>query len=158
MDIEKIAEKLREWEYRVNAYQEGHYAKAESQIRWHYGLGLPTIIITTITASTIFANLQDSVSETTKIVLAGICLLSSILSAIQTFYSHAKRAERNRAVAATLSAVRREMDIFDMFPPKSEEEALQRVKELNDRLNEIAADAPVINLSNTSRILFSKKS
>jgi midasin (ATPase involved in ribosome maturation) len=146
MDIDKIREKLKDWETRVNAYQEGHYRKAKSQMTWHYILGLPTIILTTVTASTIFANLQDTVTKETKLFLIGISLLATVMSAVQTFYSHSKRAEKNRSVAAALGAARREIDSFEMFPPKNEEEAKKRIKELNKSLYDIAKDAPAIGV------------
>jgi hypothetical protein len=150
MDSEKILSKLKDWEHRVIAYQKAHSNKAESQMRWHYYVGLPTIILSTITASTIFANIQNNVDENTKLALACVCLTSAVLSAIQTFYSHAKRAEHNKAIAAELSAARREIDYFEMFPPKTEKEAKERIERINNKLNKIAKDAPVIIVNDTS--------
>lgn len=139
-----MREVLDTWKYRIRHYQKCYSKKAQKQMRWHYCLGLPVVILTTITASSLFADLQK-VPEA-KYLLGCLCLVSAILTSVQTFYSHAKHAEENKAASEGVSAVRREIEILELFPPKTEKEAKERMERLDIVLQDIAKKAPVVHV------------
>ena len=72
-------------------------------------------------------------------------IIAAILSAIQTFYSKAKRAENHRFVASQLVHLRRDIEIFERFVPVSKSEREQRIREINERISQIEDDSPTIN-------------
>jgi len=67
------------------------------------------------------------------------------LSAIQTFYSHAKRSEQHKTATAQLGRVRREIEIFEQFPPQSRKEQEEKIRQINDEMSKIDQDAPIIS-------------
>jgi len=77
--------------------------------------------------------------------VGAIGLIAAVLSAIQTFYSHAKRGEQHRTSAAQLGRVRREIEIFEQFTPQSKKEQEEKIREINEAMAKIEEDAPVVS-------------
>jgi hypothetical protein len=104
---------------------------------------LPATILITITGATLLANTDE---PWIRITVGIIGIIAAILSAIQTFYSYAKRAETHRLIASQLGQVRRDIEILERVVPKSETEMEQRIREINNSISEIDKEAPAIDI------------
>lgn len=139
---QKIQELIDDWKQRVNDNQKASYALAIKHNKYHYWIGLPATILTTIAGATLIAEAEE---PRIRITVGIVGIIAAILSAIQTFYSHAKRAENHRFVASQLVHVRRDIEIFERFVPDSKSEREQRIREIDERISQIENDAPAIN-------------
>lgn len=81
------------WKDRINKLQKAHYYIADRFEKYHYFIGLPATVLTAIAGATLFLDINQ---QWIKVAVGGVGLLAAILSAVQTFYSHAKRGEEHR--------------------------------------------------------------
>ncbi|GEP61953.1 SLATT domain-containing protein [Reyranella soli] len=66
-----------------------HAMNADKLERWHYWLGVPVVILTTIVGTTAFASLSD-LGNTRVLIAVGTGALSvsaAVLAALQTFFA-----------------------------------------------------------------------
>ncbi|MBN2389741.1 MAG: DUF4231 domain-containing protein [Anaerolineae bacterium] len=135
---------LKDWKRRIEINQQAHYLAATRYNKYHYWIGFPAIILATIAGATLLAEAKE---PWIRVSVGIVGLIAAVLSAIQTFYSHAKRAEAHRSVASRLGQVKREIEILEsMSPPKKSEQA-RIVQQINERLSEIDKEAPVVDFS-----------
>lgn len=138
-----IQELIDDWKLRVNDHQKANIALAIKHNKYHYWIGLPAIILTAIAAATLLAVAEGS---RIRITVGIVGIIAAILSAIQTFYSQAKRAENHRFVASQLVHIRRDIEIFERFVPDRKSEREQRFREIDERISQIEEDAPAIDV------------
>lgn len=141
-----IQELINDWKQRVDDNQKANFALAIKHNKYHYWLGLPAIIFTTVAGLTLLA---EGAEPRMRIVVGIVGIIAAILSAIQTFYSHAKRAENHRFEASQLVHVRRDIEIFERFVPDNRSEREQRFREIDERISKIEDDAPAVEVDAT---------
>lgn len=134
-----IQEVIDDWKERVNDRQKANYALALKHNKYHYWIGSPAFILTLIAGITL---LTEVVEPRIRITVGIVGIFAAILSAIQTFYSHAKKAENHRFIAAQLVHVRRDIEIFERFVPDRKSEREQRIREFEERISETEEAAP----------------
>jgi hypothetical protein len=130
-----------DWLSRIDSHQKAHYGIAGRFESYHYLIGLPATVLSTIAGATLFSEITD---PRIKMAIGVLGLLAAVLSAIQTFYSHAKRSEVHRFAAAQLGQIRRDIEILQQLPPENDSELDKKVHEINDRLSAIDKEAPVV--------------
>lgn len=138
----EIQDLIDDWKQRVNDHQKANYALAIKHNKYHYWIGLPATLLTMIAAATLLATAEES---RIKITIGIVGIIAAILSAIQTFYSQAKRAENHRFIASQLVHVRRDIEIFERFVPDRKSERQQRIREIDERISQIEEDTPAID-------------
>ncbi len=139
--MEHFIETIDDWNLRIEAHQRAHSVAAESLDRRHYLIGLPATILTAIAGGTL---LSDTTIVAVRIAAGIVGLLSAVLTAVQTFYSFAKRAETHRTTSAQLGEVRRALEILKQFPPAKPELQKKAIQEISARLAKIDSTAPVL--------------
>ncbi len=142
MDQGALNSTLSEWQERVSSYQSVHYLKASRLDKWHYTLGLPTIVLNVVATSVIF---MHSGQHPKLAIVAIVPLLAAVLTAVQTFYSHIRRAEKHRAISEQMGRIRRQIDLVKLFPP-NQRDAKSVLSALNDEIAKVSANAPTIRL------------
>jgi len=136
---------LKDWRSRIEPFQEEMGIAASRLQRKHYMFGVPSVILSTSAAATMFSSSGAGEEAVVPAVVVGtVSLLAAILAAVVTFFSHAKRAEQHRSVAAQLTGLRRLLDIHMMFPPETPEEMRAKLEELNKQISEATERAPTI--------------
>lgn len=131
-----------DWKQRVNDHQKSNYALAIKHNKYHYWIGLPAIILTVVVSATLLAEVAE---PRLRIPIGVVGIIAAILAGIQTFYSHAKRAEYHRFVASQLVHVRREVEIFERFVPDNISEREQRIREIDEKVPDVEDDDLPIN-------------
>jgi hypothetical protein len=140
----QIQDLLVDWKQRVNDHQKANHALAIKNYNYHYWIGVSAIIFTTIAGATLLAEVEG---PRIRIIIGIVGVIAAILSSIQTFYSHAKRAENHRLGESQLVHVRREIEIFERFVPDRKSEREQRIREIDERISEIEEGAPAIDVT-----------
>ncbi len=133
---------IADWKERIDRRQRAHFYVAEKFNKYHYAIGLPATICAAVAGATLFTEVSDA---RVRMAVGAIGLIAAVLSAIQTFYSHAKRGEQHRTSAAQLGRVRREIEIFEQFTPQSKKEQEEKIREINEAMAKIEEDAPVVS-------------
>jgi hypothetical protein len=135
---------LGSWWRRARESQTAHYRTARSLSQLNYRLGIPTVILSAIVGTSIFASLDEAPSISTKILLGIVSLGTAALSAIQTFLRSAERGEKHRAAGAAFGALRREIEQWQALPKMSEDQLVPFVDGLRKRFDELALHSPEI--------------
>jgi hypothetical protein len=138
-----ILDLIDDWKQRVNDHQKANYALAIKHSKYHYWIGVPATILTAIAAATLLAIAEES---RIRITIGIVGTIAAILSAIQTFYSQAKRAEHHRFEASQLVHIRRDIEIFERFVPDRKSEREQRIREIDERISQIEEDTPAMDV------------
>jgi hypothetical protein len=104
-----IAEANRYWQS-VGRKELAHYRAAEGDDRRNQWIGWPSVITSTIVATSIFAALNQSTEARTKIAAGFVAVVAAVLAALQTFLGYGERAEKHRLAGARYGKVRRQLD------------------------------------------------
>ena len=100
--------------YRSRAHQLGraHYEIADQAGRRHVVLGVPTLILSAVVSTSIFASIDSSPAEGWKIAAGLVAAAAADLAALQTFFGFAELAEKHKASGAAYLALRMRIENF----------------------------------------------
>jgi hypothetical protein len=142
-DLKKLVEGRR---LKLGALSRAHALAADRLSQWHFWLGVPVVILTTIVGTAAFAALSDLGKTTFLLTLiAGVLsILAAILSALQTFLDFQGRSQKHSSAASKLNALDRRFEraLFQ----KSPEIAVQYVEIVDDELSKIIQEAPRVSV------------
>ena len=128
----------------------GHYKSAEIAARKHRAIGIPSVALSAVVATSIFSTLNDSVHVSWRIATGVFALVAAILAALQAFLSFGDLAEKHKAAGARYGDVRRRIDLFivEYTGVKQadgvRDEALGKLKSLAEELGKLASDSPTL--------------
>jgi hypothetical protein len=130
---------------RVRAHRRAraHYLAAKRTSRMHNLLGIPTVILTAVVGTSIFATLSASKDNRLSIAIGVISVISTILVSLQTFFRFGEQAEKHRGAGVSFSAIKRKMDVLKVRIATSgidATDALAQVDDLIDKFNTLEAD------------------
>jgi hypothetical protein len=91
---------LASWGAKASEHRDAHANASVRLRRWHYMLGVPAIVLSSIVAMTVFATLQRSVSTEVAVGVGVLSVCAAILAACQTFLHCSDRAEAHRQASA----------------------------------------------------------
>lgn len=133
------------WRKRARQNQQSHWEEARRYEHANYLLGIPTVILSAVVGTSVFAALQKQVSFSIQITVGALSILVAVLAALQTFLGFSKRAEQHRTVAASYGAVRRRMETIGTLPLSLRGDPLETVREIQAELDNLAKTAPTIS-------------
>jgi hypothetical protein len=105
------------WHGRVRGAQQSHFQSAVACERKHLWLGLPTVLLSTVVGSSVFATLDKAATDREKLIVGSLSVCAAALAAIQTFLRYTERAERHRAAGAKFGALKKELEVALQYPP-----------------------------------------
>jgi hypothetical protein len=130
---------LKQWYERAGISQKAHHYSAE-----HFGnrsrqFGVPTIVLTTIVGTSVFASLGNNVNKWLQIFVGLLSIAAAVLAALQTFLGYTERGEKHRSAAAKYGAIGRELEamLVSTQPPSDTELA-----DVRKRLDALALETP----------------
>jgi len=147
---ETIETLISEWSGKIDQRQRGHFVQALRFGKYHYAIGMPAVVCATVAGATLFSEVSDA---RVRMAVGAIGLIAAVLSAIQTFYSHAARAEQHRTAAAQLGRVRRDVEILARFLPADTKEQEARIRAINESMAKIEEEAPVVGTSRVRGVI-----
>ena len=135
---------MTDWFRRVRESQQIHYECSNHFARLHLLIGIPTVLLSTLAGTAVFASLAKELGANEKIIVGLISVLAAALASLQTFLSMAKRSDSHRTIAAKYAAVRRRLEELKTQAPSVEElrSALAKVRQDMDALAETAPEVP----------------
>ena len=134
---------LKEWHSRNSITQIAHYLSADKFRNKKLLLGIPTVILTTIVGTSVFATLQNSSNDTepiVKILLGLASVTAAILSSLQTFLGYSERAEKHRLAGAKYGALGRELETLLTFPEDTIPQ--ETIDKIRIQLDGLAIESP----------------
>jgi hypothetical protein len=131
------------WYRRARESQFAHYAAASRYAILARLLGIPSVALSAVAGTALFATLQEeSASVGLRLALGLVSVLAGVLAALQTFLGFGERADRHRAAGSAYGAVRREIEQYHAVPPRTAEAVEVVMNRLRERLDAIAGKAP----------------
>ncbi|MFM7512454.1 MAG: SLATT domain-containing protein [Cyanobium sp.] len=137
-----INDLLETWYRRLREAQFSHYEAAKAFELMNYWLGIPSIVLSTVLGTSIFATLGESVNTNIQILFGLVSVLAAILTGLQTFLKFSERAEKHRAIAARYGSLRREIEELAYLGQGITKEMITPLRESIDRLAEEAPNIP----------------
>jgi|ERR1017187_5285138 hypothetical protein len=136
---------LARWRKRARQNQYSHWEEARKYENRNYLLGIPTVILSAIVGTSVFAALQKQVSFSVQITVGALSIVAAVMAALQTFLGFSKRAEQHKTVAASYGAVRRRMETLGTLPEPLRGDPLETVREIQSELDNLAKTAPTVS-------------
>lgn len=137
---------LGSWYRRARESQFAHYHAANHYAASSRWLGIPSVLLSAVVGTALFATLQHNGIPPTLQVGAGlIALTAAALSTLQTFLGYDERAAKHRAAAAAYGAVRREIEQHQVLRPRSRADADSLIDTVRHHLDDVSASSPDIS-------------
>ena len=131
---------LRHWRDRAKNVQDSHYDASATLKRLHYSTGLPLVVLSALSTSTLLTDMAAFVPYS-KLITSILTLLVTVLAAIQAFMGFEKRSELHYRAGAKYGALKREIESCD--PETMGDEELTKIRQTWDALTE---ETPIIPL------------
>ncbi len=135
---ETLQKIITNWYNELDIKQKGHYLTTLRFEKYHYGIGLPSTILSAVAGASFLTAQSNPVI---KIIAGSIALLAAIFAAIMTFYSYSKRSEQHRTSAAHYNDIKRQLSYLPEFFPESPKEQEKVITEINMQISAIDDDA-----------------
>ena len=103
---------MHNWHAMLAVLQKGNFIAAARYERRNKLLGLPTIILSTVVGTAIFASVGEGTMAKpwVKIVTGLLSVAAAVLSSLQTFLSYAESAQKHKAAGQKYGVLRREIE------------------------------------------------
>ncbi|MBD2023793.1 SLATT domain-containing protein [Leptolyngbya sp. FACHB-711] len=135
-------ELLEAWYRRLRESQFSHYEAAKAFERMNYWLGIPSVMLSTVLGTSIFATIGESVNTNVQILFGLVSVVAAVLTGLQTFLRFSERSEKHRAIAARYGSLRREIEELSAVGENFTREMITPLRESIDRLAEEAPNVP----------------
>jgi hypothetical protein len=133
-----------DWFRRTRESQTLHYRCANHFSRLHLLLGIPTIVLSAVVGTAVFASLEREASGDLRIAVGMLSVLAAVLGGLQTFLGYAERSNRHRATGAGYSAMRRRLELLKTFSAADQAAIASALGDIAKRLDELAESAPEV--------------
>jgi hypothetical protein len=137
-------ELLRGWLLHAHKGRDRHDSAARRYEGRRSGLGVPTIVLSTVVGTSVFASLGHSPATWAKVSVGLLSVTAALLSALQTFFDYPGRAERHRMAAAKYKTVIRELEEFLAMPDPSATRDHAWLDALRQRFDALEEETPVV--------------
>jgi hypothetical protein len=128
-----------DWYKRIVTVAHGHYRAALRYSRLNYWLGFPTVILTTVVGTSVFATLQEKPEFWWQITVGLMSIAAAILSALQSFLAYSDKAEKHRVAGAKYNALGRELELL-----LSQNDDWSTLDSIRQRVDALAQESPHI--------------
>jgi len=144
-DWTAITPLLQAWSEKAHDHEKTNYEAAHVYRKRYSQLGIPLVILTAVVGTGIFGTLEKSASVAWRVAVGVLSVLTTILTAIQTFLRYGEKAEKHRNVAVRYGEIRRDIDLTLALPPALRGDAKKFLETIKAQLDAIEADAPEID-------------
>lgn len=145
---EKKKKLISDWHRRCRQSQRLNYETGSLYLKYHYIVGVISIVLSTIVSSTFFTQIvQQNTNNQSVIVIIityGIGIMSvlvGILSALQTFFRFSEKAEKYKTISAKYGAVRRELEYLMTQDEISKNELERQLKTIRSSMDDLASNS-----------------
>ncbi len=128
-----------DWYQRVVVVAHGHYRAALRFSRLNRWFGVPTVLLSTIVGTSVFASIQQKPDVWVQMLVGSMSIAAAILSALQAFLGYNDKAEKHRIAGARYNSIGRELE--QLLGEDSDFSALNDVRK---RIDALAQESPHI--------------
>ncbi|MGZ5435811.1 MAG: SLATT domain-containing protein [Pyrinomonadaceae bacterium] len=133
---------LENWEKDTKKIYRAQYDSSVRAQNLNLYLGIPTVILSAIVGTSVFAMLGKTPGNTSQIAVGIISMVVTALASLQTFLRFSERGERHQATAAGFAALNREARNLLASPPADDKETKERLRSFRERWDELSKNAP----------------
>ena len=137
-------EMLNRWRLNCRRSQIANYNCASRFASQNYLLGVPTVIMSAIVATSVFVSLGISVEPYIQIIVGLVSVLAAVLAALQTFLKREELASKHRSIAADYGSVKRKLDQQIAKLEAEEEVSQQTVDSIRGRMDRLSIQGPIV--------------
>lgn len=129
-----------EWSKRVAVVAHGHYRAALRYSKFHFWLGIPTVLLATVVGTSVFATLQEKPEVSWQIAVGLMSIAAALFSALQSFLNYGEKTEKHRTAGARYNAVGRELE--QLLAQNDDWSKLTNIRQRIDKLSEESPHIP----------------
>lgn len=140
MDMSPEQEKLiRKWRARSKRSQIAHHDSAIWAQRFHFCLGIPLVIASTVSAALIYATLSVEYKWVTSVV----SLCAVILASLQTFLSFSEKSSSHRNAACRYRDLKEDLELV-LLQPLEDNDLDKWLKDMKEKRSNVSAISPSV--------------
>jgi conflict system pore-forming effector with SLATT domain len=139
-----MKELLRGWLLHAHKGRDRHDMASRRYEGRRSALGLPTIVLSTVVGTSVFASLGTQAGTWAQITVGFLSVTAAVFSALQTFFDYPVRAERHRMAGAKYKAIIRELEEVLAVPDAVATHDPAWLDALRQRLDALEEEAPVV--------------
>jgi hypothetical protein len=136
---------LADWGHRANAAQHAHYFLAARLKRSNLWLGIPTVVLSAVVGTSLFATLAQeggSFPLTLRVVIGTLSVLAAVLAALQTFLRFSERSEKHVVAGDWYAAIARHIDELLAFPSERRGDPKDVLDTIRKEMNKASQSYP----------------
>ena len=105
-------ELLKQWLVGIRIAHIQQFLASNHSEKMHRRLGVPTVVLSTIVGTSVFASLDGNPQAWLKIAVGLLSVASAVLAALQTFMGYAEKGNEYKAAAIRYGKLRRELEQY----------------------------------------------
>ena len=147
--LEKL---LRKWNRQIIKRSRAHLEVSRVFNRRNYQLGIPTVILSAVTATGGIATFENCdpndpnskcvAFEWLRLAFGVLAIFSGILASLHTFLNYQKRAEKHKTAANKYEAMYREIDTLILAPPSMRGDPVIKLQTIKTQYDNIVERFP----------------
>jgi hypothetical protein len=137
---------LQNWLQEARWRRDAHVVAADTYTKLHLKVGVPTVILSSIVGTTVFASLQSGDAAAWYVALgAGVLsVAAAILASLQTFFGFGEIAEKHRVASVRYGACVQQIEKVLALPEDLRGDVVECLEALSSRMESVMSDAPFI--------------
>lgn len=144
---------IEHWRFRNHRVQLAHYDSSRHYARLHLLLGIPSIILSAIVGTTVFAVLAKTSSEQVadgtpgtlvQVLIGAMSVAAAVLTGLQTFLKSSEHAEKHRLAGAKFANLKHRIELLATLPPETEQELKDELIAIENTWEKIRQESPTI--------------
>ena len=139
---------IADWHRRCRQSQRLNYVTGNVYLRYHYIVGIISIVLSAIVSSTFFTQINQQtvtqpISSTAPImyVAGALSILVAILSALQTFFRFSEKSEKYKSISAKYGALRRQLELLMTKEEISKSELERQLEFIKKAMDDLAINS-----------------
>ena len=144
----ELEELLSTWHRRMDACQHAYYLEAERYKRWHFWLGVPAVILSSIVGTAVFATLEkESLGIVTRVIIALVSIAAAVLAGLQTFLRLSEMSAAHAQAGDWYAAIKRDIEQLRALRREERGSARACTDVLRKEMNKAGQKAPELRES-----------
>ena len=144
----ELEQLLSAWHRRMEACQHAYYLEAERYKRWHFWLGIPAVIFSTVVGTAVFATLENqAVAISARVIIALVSIAAAVLAGLQTFLRLSETAAAHAQAGDWYAAIKRDIEQLQALRAQERGDAKSCTDALRKEINKVGQKSPELRES-----------
>jgi hypothetical protein len=144
----ELEQLLSTWHRRMDACQHAYYLEAERYKRWHFWLGIPAVVFSTVVGTAVFATLENqAVAISARVIIALVSIAAAVLAGLQTFLRLSETAAAHAQAGDWYAAIKRDIEQLRALRRDERGNAKTCTDTLRKEMNKVGQKSPELRES-----------